>query len=145
MLLDTYMKHPEHEKSKLKVKIVNIVIPVDKSGFQVNSFLVSQRMLWVLIRSASYNIQHMFSLRNKNEYTEHMFSLRNKKTTTSTKNIDTFRLEKEPYQEICILCVMKIPVSILYKSIVGRYRPVRVADGPIMAHYRFTQNASWDI
>ena len=29
------------------------------------------------------------------------------------------------------------PVSILYKSIAGRYRPVRVADGPITAHYRF--------
>ena len=29
------------------------------------------------------------------------------------------------------------PVSILYKSIAGRYRPVRVADGPIRARYRF--------
>ena len=36
-----------------------------------------------------------------------------------------------------------IPVSILYKSIAGRYRPVRVADGPIMARYRFIKNASW--
>ena len=35
------------------------------------------------------------------------------------------------------------PVSILYKSIAGRYRPVRVADGPIMARYRFIKNASW--
>ena len=35
------------------------------------------------------------------------------------------------------------PVSILYKSIAGRYRPVRVADGPITAHYRFIKNASW--
>ena len=37
-----------------------------------------------------------------------------------------------------------IPVSILYKSIAGRYRPVRVADGPITARYRFIKNASWD-
>ena len=37
-----------------------------------------------------------------------------------------------------------IPVSILYKSIAGRYRPVRVADGPITARYRFRKNASWD-
>ena len=37
-----------------------------------------------------------------------------------------------------------IPVSILYKSIAGRYRPVRVADGPITACYRFIKNASWD-
>ena len=35
------------------------------------------------------------------------------------------------------------PVSILYKSIAGRYRPVRVADGPITARYRF--NASWEV
>ena len=33
-------------------------------------------------------------------------------------------------------------VSILYKSIAGRYRPVRVADGPITARYRFIKNAS---
>ena len=37
------------------------------------------------------------------------------------------------------------PVSILYKSIAGRYRPVRVADGPITARYRFIKNASWDM
>ena len=35
------------------------------------------------------------------------------------------------------------PVSILYKSIAGRYRPVRVADGPITARNRFIKNASW--
>ena len=35
------------------------------------------------------------------------------------------------------------PVSILYKSISGRYRPVRAADGPITARYRFIKNASW--
>ena len=33
-------------------------------------------------------------------------------------------------------------VSILYKSIAGRYRPVRVADGPITARYRFIRNAN---
>ena len=35
------------------------------------------------------------------------------------------------------------PVSILHKSIAGRYRPVRVADGPIRARCRFIRNASW--
>ena len=35
------------------------------------------------------------------------------------------------------------PVSILYKSIAGRYRPISVADGPITARYRFIKNASW--
>ena len=39
--------------------------------------------------------------------------------------------------------VMRYPVSILYKSIAGRYRPVRVADGPITARCRFIKNASW--
>ena len=31
----------------------------------------------------------------------------------------------------------KSPASSLHKSIAGRYRPVRVADGPITARYRF--------
>ena len=35
------------------------------------------------------------------------------------------------------------PASILYKSIAGRYRPVRVADGPITARYIFIKNAYW--
>ena len=35
------------------------------------------------------------------------------------------------------------PVSIVYKFIAGRYRPVRVADGPITACYIFIKNASW--
>ena len=35
------------------------------------------------------------------------------------------------------------PVNSLYKSIAGRYRPVRVADGPITARYRFIKNVSW--
>ena len=36
------------------------------------------------------------------------------------------------------------PVSILHKSIAGRYRSFRVADGPITACYRFMSNASWE-
>ena len=36
------------------------------------------------------------------------------------------------------------PVSILRKSISGRHRPVRVADGPMTARCRFTLNASWE-
>ena len=40
--------------------------------------------------------------------------------------------------------LQNIPTSILYKSIAGRYRPVRVADGPITACYRFIKNAYWD-
>ena len=49
--------------------------------------------------------------------------------------------------DLCIICLhsTNIPVSILYKSIAGRYRPVRVADGPITARCRFIKNASWDV
>ena len=35
------------------------------------------------------------------------------------------------------------PVSILYKSTVGRYRPVSYPDGPITARCSFIKNASW--
>ena len=35
------------------------------------------------------------------------------------------------------------PVSILYKSTAGRYRPVSYPDGPITARCRFIKNASW--
>ena len=34
-------------------------------------------------------------------------------------------------------------VSILYKSIAGRYWPVSYPDGPITARYRFIKNAYW--
>ena len=50
-----------------------------------------------------------------------------------------------------VLCYPKLteyiinPVSILYKSIAGRYRPVRVAYGPITARYRIVKNASWEL
>ena len=37
------------------------------------------------------------------------------------------------------------PVSILHKSIAGSYRPVRIADGPITARYRFIKNVNWAI
>ena len=48
------------------------------------------------------------------------------------------------YIVVHIYIMLMTPVSILYKSIAGRYRPVRAADGPITARYRFIKNASWD-
>ena len=48
-----------------------------------------------------------------------------------------------PYHSLGKLNRRQTPVSILYKSIAGRYRPVRVADGPITARYRFIKNAGW--
>ena len=49
------------------------------------------------------------------------------------------------WQKVLLFDLLKytVPVSILYKSVAGRYRPVRVADGPITARYRFIKNASW--
>ena len=49
------------------------------------------------------------------------------------------------FEEQLIYNYSNIPVSILHKSIVGRYRPVRVADGPITARCRFIKNASWNV
>ena len=56
-------------------------IGLDKSGYQVNSFLISRR-------------KHMLWVGASNEYPQPMFLSRNK------KNIDTFWLEKVPYQEL---------------------------------------------
>ena len=36
------------------------------------------------------------------------------------------------------------PVSILFKSIAGRYRPVSYPDGPITTRYGFIKNANWE-
>ena len=38
-----------------------------------------------------------------------------------------------------------VPVSILHKSIAGRYGSVRVADGRITARCRFIKNGSWGV
>ena len=56
------------------------------------------------------------------------------------------RIEVAPIKfMLCNILIRTIPVSILYKSITGHYRPIRVADEPITARYRFIKNASWDI
>ena len=70
---------------------VPYLIGLDKSGYQVISFLITQgkHKLWVLIRSAS--------LSTSNEYPQHMLLSRNK------KNMDTFWWKKAPYQELCYL------------------------------------------
>ena len=49
---------------------------------------------------------------------------------------------KQHKQNLEIFCFKNYnPASILYKSTAGRYRPVRVADGPIAARCRFIKNA----
>ena len=42
-----------------------------------------------------------------------------------------------------LLALKYYQVSILYKSIADRYRPVRLTDRLITARYRFIKNASW--
>ena len=84
-----------------------------------------------------------------NEY-HNTFSWRNKKKKNA------FLLKIVPYMKLHVwefavfvqnettTAGMKLPpypVSILYKSIAGRYRSVRVADGPITARYKFIKNA----
>ena len=68
----------------------NVDIGLDKSGYQVNSFLISQQkhMLWYSLEAPHRGAS--------NEYPQHMFLLCNK------KNIDTSMLKKAPYQELCI-------------------------------------------
>ena len=65
-------------------------IGVDKSGYQVNSFLISQENI-----CCGYSLEAPW-LGASNEYPQYMFSSRNK------KNIDTFWLKKAPYEELCI-------------------------------------------
>ena len=59
------------------------------------------------------------------------------------KNLSRARVPNDAYQVSRPSAIWFFPVSILYKSIAGRYRPVRVADGPITARYRVIKNASW--
>ena len=63
--------HTYTEGYLMFIRILLIFIGLDKSGYQVNIFLISPRkhMLWVLIRSPSP--------RPSNEYTQHTFSWRN--------------------------------------------------------------------
>ena len=77
-------------------------IGLDKRGYQVNSFLISRRkhMLWCSLEVPRWGAS--------NEYPQHMSLLRNK------KNIDTFWLNKTPYQELCIVS---------NDSISGQWRP----------------------
>ena len=48
-----------------------------------------------------------------------------------------FQLQSQFPLRGCLPLTFPFPASILHKSIAGRYRPVRVADGPITARYRF--------
>ena len=57
-----------------------------------------------------------------------------------TRNIWRLYLHTIPVLKSKRILSTTYPVSILYKSIAGRYRRVRVADAPITARYRFIKN-----
>ena len=57
-------------------------------------------------------------------------------------NIWATKSESTP-SDMCAQRRSDHPVSILHKSIAGRYWSVRVADGPIKARCRFIKNACW--
>ena len=65
----------------------------------------------------------------------------NSKTTNRTKHENN--PEASSNKALHITNNKHYPVSILYKSIAGCYRPVRVADGLKTARYRLIENASW--
>ena len=83
-----------------------------------------------------------------------LFSRKKKKKNEKKK---TTKKQQKYYQlVVCLICtelaqkgikiktiVTRAPVSILYKSIAGRYRTVSYPDGPITDRYRFIKNASW--
>ena len=77
-----------------------------------------------------------------------LFSRENKKDITTWSSAESahsvISVKQEFEAEICGLLKI-IPVSILYKSTAGRYRPVSYPDGPITVRYRFIKNASWDV
>ena len=56
-----------------------------------------------------------------------------------------FRHKESSLSSIILKEETIIPESILYKSIADRFRPARVADGPVTARYIFIKNASWDV
>ena len=61
-------------------------------------------------------------------------------------NICTILLIHVSTAELLQLYILALyQVSILHKSIAGRYRHVRVADGLITVRYRFMWNTSWGI
>ena len=58
----------------------------------------------------------------------------------------TYLLRAHLFDKVAYFCheIATYPVSILYQSTAGRYRPVSYPDGPITARCRFIKNANWE-
>ena len=68
--------------------------------------------------------------------------MREKKIRIIRLSLSLWLLSAGPFVLYPVCCLIAVfggpyPVSILHKSKAGCYRPVRVADGPITARYRF--------
>ena len=105
------------DESQLYLKFVNHVYKSDTN--KMNILYKQQTRLYICIRPIAYQFDGII-LQSIKKYN------------------DSFLLSIyfEDYIKHLYL-QWDIPVSILHKSIAGRYRPVRVADGPITARYRF--------
>ena len=64
-----------------------------------------------------------------------------KQLSHTSEKLPTDMCTKQRFRSACAFAICQ--VSILHKSTAGRYRPVRIADGPITACCRFMKNASW--
>ena len=103
-------------------------ICVDNKGHTSQYFHVVSRPLWYIL---TYPAWIVCQLVGKDAWKLSMVFLCNRISSN---------------QPSCNRCCKGIsPISILYKSIAGRYWPVSVADGPITARYRFIKNASWEV
>ena len=82
----------------------------------------------------------MFEVLKTDDGTYLYYKLRRAKNL-KTRNKERTK-ERKPCSVLLCLFIYSNPASILYKSTAGRYRPVRVADGPIAVRCRFIKNGS---
>ena len=120
---------------------------------------LSEKFYLLVVKFSAYLNRHVFVLTTDGLVKTHCISKLARLSFQSNlfpflkNNLDEmqllFSLENQtlpPKNEIfqIKILIIFIPVSILRKSISGRHRPVRVADGPMTVRCRFTKNARWD-
>ena len=89
---------------------------------------------WVLISEGTFSrVMALFTLCGIDRANQSLRELRKVEKGHAIKVIPSISFNKKAGS----------PVSILRKSTAVRYRPVRVADGPITVRCRFIKNASW--
>ena len=113
------------------------------------------KIIYVCFRDVNCYIQHLITIRNYSYFVPILTLLRDNseivlrkvRILTSRSKVRTICAGQFQNKLIPIgiaKCARRRgPVSILYKSIADRYRPVGVVDGPRTARYRFLKNAVW--